>query len=442
MNTSASIQIGICEERAMVRDFTDEAKEKLLSQISDIESHDWSWFTDCIGDMSLHIQKWVGILSLQDDMSNVEEYHKAILDMNNTKCSDIENIFENVYTEENSVARQLEEVKEKLQLMADNMQKLADGISLGFASTDASSIQKIGKELRADLKNVNANLAEWQEKEEEEALTSLTKENTWKVTKYSLKALVDIAAMPIKLVTALKKGGIVSFGAAFVAEGWDLINNTFAVAEAASVVGMSLIGLGIGAVGGSEARSNAYRNAKYHDQNESLTDIWENEAKNQPNSKVYEFLSKKAKYLDDISDMYDIVDSAFDTFNLEENSGEDWKDKVESSKKILGFDFEEKDGMSWEDYSRIYKKSKREWKKFNIVYKEMEESEQKIKNIKNGFDLLNGKREDGILKSIFDKTEAGEYVSDISDAIEDLNETKESDNADFIREIFLQVARK
>ena len=72
----------------------------------------------------------------------------------------------------------------------------------------------------------------------------------------------------------------------------------------------------------------------------------------------------------------------------------------------------------------------------------MEESEQKIKNIKNGFDLLNGTREDGILKSIFDKTEAGEYVSDISDAIEDLNETKESDNADFIREIFLQVARK
>ena len=159
MNTSASIQIGICEERAMVRDFTDEAKVKLLSQISDIESHDWSWFTDCIGDMSLHIQKWVGILSLQDDMSNVEEYHKAILDMNNTKCSDIENIFENVYTEENSVARQLEEVKEKLQLMADNMQKLADGISLGFASADASSIQKIGKELRADLKNVNATLA-------------------------------------------------------------------------------------------------------------------------------------------------------------------------------------------------------------------------------------------------------------------------------------------
>lgn len=173
-----------------------------------------------------------------------------------------------------------------------------------------------------------------------------------------------------------------------------------------------------------------------------MTDIWENEAKNQPNSKVYEFLSKKAKYLDDISDMYDIVDSAFDTFNLEENSGEDWKDKVESSKKILGFDFEEKDGISWEDYSRIYKKSKREWKKFNIVYKEMEESEQKIKNIKNGFDLLNGTREDGILKSIFDKTEAGEYVLDISDAIEDLNETKESDNADFIREIFLQVARK
>lgn len=438
MNTSGSIQMDLCEERVMVRDFTDEAKEKLLSQISDIELQDWSWFTDCIGDMSLHILKWIGILSLQDDMSNVEEYHKAILDMNNTKCSDIENIFENVYTEENSVARQLEEVKEKLQLMADNMQKLADGISSGFVSADASSIQKIGTELRADLKNVNATLAEWQEKEEVEALTFLTKENVWKVVKYSLKALVDIAAMPIKLVAALKKGPV-NFGAAFVAEGWDLINNTFAVGEAASVVAVSLIGLGIGAVGGSEARSNAYRNAKYYDQNESLTDIWENEAKNQPNSKVYEFLSKRAKNLDDISETYDILDSILDTLHLEENSGEDWKDKVESSKKILGFDLEEKDGISWEDYNRIYKKSKREWKKFNIVYKEMEESEQKIKNIKNVFELLNGTREDGILKSIFDKTEVGEHVSDISDVIEDLKETKESDKVDFIREVVMPV---
>ena len=55
----------------MVRDYTEETKERLLKQIDEVNNETWCWLTDGLGDFFTSAGKWLGILNLRDDMSNV-----------------------------------------------------------------------------------------------------------------------------------------------------------------------------------------------------------------------------------------------------------------------------------------------------------------------------------------------------------------------------------
>lgn len=406
----------------MVRDFTDEAKEKLISQISDIEANDWCWFTDWIGDLSFNIQKWAGLLSLKEDMSNVEEYHKAVLDMNNMKSIEIENIFESVYGEEYYVEGQLKEVNEKLQIIAKNMRKLADGIGTGFVSADAATIQKIGKELKADLKNVNSVLTEFQNKEETRLLASLAKEQAKEMIGDCLSVLVDIAVLPEVLVAHLLARGRVGLWAEWGSQTWDILNHSFAVMESITATGFALIGLGAGAIGWEEARYEAYKVSKENSELDGLTDYFEKESEKDSNSILYKGLTIFAKGFDVANGGYKIVDTGID-WVTDISKPKSVKDASET-KKLLGFEFGEKEGMTWEEYHKSYKGTINDWKKFNDVYSKMENEGKKISNIKSAYELAEGfgkdvfgdSRENNTVESAINQTIAGKVIS-VSDKV-------------------------
>lgn len=65
----------------MVRDFTEATKQSLSGEIDDINKSSWSPVTDAIGDAVSYAGKWLGVISLKDDMSNVESYQRTVLDM-------------------------------------------------------------------------------------------------------------------------------------------------------------------------------------------------------------------------------------------------------------------------------------------------------------------------------------------------------------------------
>lgn len=65
----------------MTRDFTDETKKRLMKEIDDINKKTWSPVTDFIGDAFLYGGKWIGILSLENNLLSVESYQRNILDM-------------------------------------------------------------------------------------------------------------------------------------------------------------------------------------------------------------------------------------------------------------------------------------------------------------------------------------------------------------------------
>lgn len=71
------------------RDFTRETYEILIKEIEKIDSENWSKVTDFIGDIFLRIGKFTHFISLDEEMQNVREYQKSVLDMNNTTKSQL-----------------------------------------------------------------------------------------------------------------------------------------------------------------------------------------------------------------------------------------------------------------------------------------------------------------------------------------------------------------
>ncbi len=80
----------------MYRDFSERSKGELLQMVSEVENEKLSDFTDWFGDRWYDFQSWIGVLNIKNYISNVNEYHRKVIDKNNTTRSNIENIFTNV----------------------------------------------------------------------------------------------------------------------------------------------------------------------------------------------------------------------------------------------------------------------------------------------------------------------------------------------------------
>ena len=69
----------------MRRDFSESAKQELLSLVAQVESEKWSDFTDWWGDRWYDFEAWIGALDIKDYIDNVNEYHKRVIDKNHTR---------------------------------------------------------------------------------------------------------------------------------------------------------------------------------------------------------------------------------------------------------------------------------------------------------------------------------------------------------------------
>lgn len=91
----------------MIRDFSDRAKQELMTLVAQVESEKLCDFTDWIGDRWYDFEEWIGILHLKDDLSNINEYHKKVIDKNNTTLAQLEGIFNKVYSVESEYHKEL-----------------------------------------------------------------------------------------------------------------------------------------------------------------------------------------------------------------------------------------------------------------------------------------------------------------------------------------------
>ena len=88
----------------MKRDFTQKNYEYFLSLLQQISDEQLCGISDWFGDVYLYVKHFLGDLGLYDKTSNMEKYHKELLDKKNTSAAKIRTIFENVSTMDSQYA--------------------------------------------------------------------------------------------------------------------------------------------------------------------------------------------------------------------------------------------------------------------------------------------------------------------------------------------------
>lgn len=117
-----------------VRNFTLDTKNKLLVCIEN-NNNDWNQMGDWFGDRWMDICSAFKGLQLQDDMSNVESYHRDIIDKNNASKKRNKNIFDEVYNIEGNYAGLFRQNAESLSAYHSIVSQLLDCIGdSNFAS--------------------------------------------------------------------------------------------------------------------------------------------------------------------------------------------------------------------------------------------------------------------------------------------------------------------
>ena len=144
----------------MVRDFSQGNLEKLKGLISEIEDEKWCDFTDSLGDW------WYGTIfysRVTSEWESIQEYHKKVLDRENTSAQDLERIFSDVIQVEKSYQPRLAACNVRMSNLISLQNVLAQIISpknaftpqqmsalLAAASTNFAKQEKVLDHLMTD----------------------------------------------------------------------------------------------------------------------------------------------------------------------------------------------------------------------------------------------------------------------------------------------------
>lgn len=99
----------------MIRDFSQEAKETLYTQIDNVAPDGFMESVgDFFGDLGLEVQSWIGELCINSYLDNVAKYHEKVLDKNNTTKKDIDKIFQKVASVDNSYVENFQNITDTM----------------------------------------------------------------------------------------------------------------------------------------------------------------------------------------------------------------------------------------------------------------------------------------------------------------------------------------
>lgn len=184
----------------MIRDFTEATKERLLNEIDDINKSTWGFLTDAIGDAWLYANKCIGLLSLKDDMSNVESYQRNILDMTNMTKKKLEEIFDNVYGLDKQYGEEISDFSEHENVYNSKLEALAYMIQPNFSACDAETIRAVSKEYNDKLKNIDGKINKSLDKEQDWAAKRVALKSVKGLLGGGVKIVVDVFTLPVKMV--------------------------------------------------------------------------------------------------------------------------------------------------------------------------------------------------------------------------------------------------
>lgn len=404
----------------MIRDFSEERKEKLKRQIDEVNSETLCWLTDGLGDLGTRFGRWIGILDINNYMDNIGAYHKKMLDMNDMTKKEIDQIFEEVYSVDSEYEKNFGKVSSMLDTWIDKTHVLRDQINPGFSIAPAAEIRKSCKKLNKELETIRGEIAEAYEKE----LAYSEKRAALEAFKGGVGAIGDLVgnlfAMPGKMINSFLSGNPAGIASAT----WDLINSVFSVGQKAAAFAAVGLGIGIGSLSGknkNKVREKALEESESLNSRNGLTGEFENLSHSGGFAgQIYGGLAKGSGALDDINGIYTVYEDAkgmTDTFKKENFT----KDKIGLTiGSELGFETQ----VMPDDLERPKYMRKAKWKRYNEMYKYYETK----KNIYSNFNTLLDYGEAAadpdrtVAEEAFKKSSIGGFASDEWSTIKNLGD--------------------
>ena len=299
----------------MTRDSSDEAYQKMVKQINEINEEQICGFTDAIGDLGLHIGKWSGIIKTE----STESYRKKMLDMNNTTVGQLKKIFAKVKSIDDANAKTINQLGERQKVYNTKLKSLSDLIETNVSLPSAEEIKKICSTANDQLKKADTDI----KAEYEETLNKMQNDVLLKALKRTTGSFVGMATtiftMPFKMIEDYATGGAVKMELGAASEAWGLINSTCALASGA--VALALLGIDevfVGITGNTSYRESFLKKAEECADAEGMADAL-----------VVEYgETKTTKAIKTASNVIDTVDTSY-------NVVQDGKDLSIKGKTLL-----------------------------------------------------------------------------------------------------------
>lgn len=124
----------------MLRDFSGSSKQNLLELVSQVESEKICNFTDWIGDRWFDFEEWIGVLNIKKYVDKVNEYHKKVIDKNNTTKRDIEQIFDNVKSVDKTYYIRFKDRRTGLRNLKKQIETMNEIMAQGTGSFNSENI--------------------------------------------------------------------------------------------------------------------------------------------------------------------------------------------------------------------------------------------------------------------------------------------------------------
>ena len=332
----------------MVRDFTEATKERLSKEIDDINYSTWSPVTDAIGDMFMYAGKWIGIISLKDDMSNVESYQRHVLDMTNTTKTDLQKIFDEVYGIDKEFESTFANLNERENTYNEKLQCLYSIIQPNFSICSAQKIKSLTAAFDERLKVVDGKINNDFEKELDWAAKQAALENTKGFFGGVLKTVVDAFTLPVSVVKNVVTGNFIGI----FNDTWTLVDDVFAVGG--NLAGLTSLGIGyaISAItGNNEQKHLAIKYGEAYGGVSGLTEVLEADEKVNGKSTVtskFKWVSEKVDTLSAATGLWSDAKGFLDNpaSMIDDKLG--FKDKLSTLKKADMLDKYQDDYRSWQ----------------------------------------------------------------------------------------------
>lgn len=359
----------------MIRDFTEATKNRLLNEIDDINQNTWNPVTDAIGDVLMYAGKGIGIISLNEDMSNVKAYQRSVLDMTDTTKKELQQIFDDVYDLDNKYSGMIADINTNEDVYNDKIKYLCSIIRPNFTICDAKTIraqtEKYNDKLEAIGGKINSNF----EKEIDAGAKDAALEATKGLVNSLIKTAVDIVLLPVNMAQNLLVGNY----AGVFADTWAIIDDTFAIGS--NLVGISVIGLGYGVSAISGNNKSLNKTIEYSEAYggvTGLTELLEAEEKLKGEGGITSGMKKISKKIDNASAAVDICNSA--------------KSFVEDPTSMIDIKFGFNEKLEPLKKADMLDEYKSDYEKWQALYKQIGEDSYytEVKNISKGYEYMKG----------------------------------------------------